>query len=342
MRYNTAMRRLAWWLAVGVMVAALLGGILRVQAQGEGPSDGGERYFEQTGHYVSGPFLRRFEATRDAVRLFGFPITEAFRRSDGSYWQYFQKAVMRWAPGDTEVALLSLGEMFYQRDRARAQKPSFAASGPGCTVYKPHTPAVCFAFRSAYERFGGPQVLGDPVSPMLVVDGWLVQYFTLSRMEYHPEASPDYQIQFSPLGERWFYLQQEDPALLLPQRDAIMQRVPLHLHVRAFVAAPVLLAGQDQQIFVTVTDGVGSAVPQATVSLALAQPDAAAPENGWIQSSVTDDQGVCTFPLGWDLLTSKAKGHSWIRVYVRAQRGGIQPISESTYVDFRVWQWGEP
>lgn len=342
MRYNQTMKRFVGLLVVGLVASVLLGGVLRAWAQGEGPSGEGERYFEQTGHYVSGPFLRRFEATPDAVLLFGYPITEAFRQPDGSYWQYFQKAVMRWAPDASEVALLPLGEMFYRLDRARAQEPSFAASGPGCTVYKPNTPAVCFAFRAAYERFGGPNVLGDPVSSLVVVDGWLVQYFTLARMEYHPEAPPNHQVQFSPLGERWFYLQQEDPALLLPQRDAIMQRSPLRLRVRAFVAVPVLLAGQEQHLYVTVTDGIGEAIPQATVSLAFARPDAEAPEDGWSQSSVTSEQGVCVFRLGWEALASTAKGQPWIRVYVRAQRGGLQPVVGSTYVDFRVWQWREP
>lgn len=342
MRYNKIMRRFAWFLIIGMVLLLLVGGVLRAWAQGEGPSEGGAQYFEQTGHYVVGPFLRRFETTPEAVRLFGYPITEAFQRSDGSRWQYFQNAVMRLAPGASEVELLSLGEIFYQQDRARAQQAPFAAQGPGCTVYKPNTPAVCFAFRAAYERFGGPNVLGDPISPLLVVDGWLVQYFTLTRMEYHPEAPPELQVQFSPLGERWFRLQKEDPALLLPPRDAIMQRAPLRLQVRAFVAAPVLSAGQEQRVFVTVTNGVGEPVPQATVSLALTHPDAAAPKDGWSQSSVTNEWGISAFSLRWNDLAPLVNAQPWIRVYVQAQKGGLSPVEEFTYVDFRVWLWGQP
>ncbi len=330
------MKRLSWLLLIWGTLALGFWGRLSVQAQGE-PPPGGERYFEQTGHYLSGPFLARYEATPDAEILFGYPITEAFQRLDGSYWQYFQRAVMRWSPQAREVELLPLGALFYQLDKARAQAPPFAASGPGCTVYKPNTPPVCFAFRTAYERFGGPDILGDPISPLLVVDGWLVQYFTLGRMEYHPEAPPEHQVWFSPLGEWWFYHQQEDPALLLPSPNAIVQKAPLRLRVRAFVAQPVLLPEHDQHIFVTVTNGLGQGAPQATISLTLAPPETGSEAHGWVQTGVTDAQGVATFRVGWAQLTSLVGSGTWIRVHVHAKMGGLQPVVGSTYVDFRLW-----
>ncbi len=308
-----------------------------VRAEGETPWSEAQ-YFEQTGHYVAGPFLDRYRATPFAEVVYGYPLTEAIRQEDGSYLQYFQRAVMVWSPADDTVRLLPLGQMFYQVDQPRARKPDFGEDGPGCEVVDPESPPVCLLFRVAYDRFGGKAILGKPVSPLVIVDGWLVQYFELARMEFHPEQPLGQRIRFTPLGEWWFYRQAEDPRLLLPPMgNQIPVAAQQRLRVRAFVQHPVLTAGEGQEVFVTVLDGVGRPIQGATVEVWVSPLAEQGQPSGPALSNATNAQGICAIFLPWESLSAAAQQSSWLRVQVRVETIGLQTWQSSSYVDFRVW-----
>lgn len=308
-------------------------------AQNGGPPAEAE-FFEATGHYVTGPFLERYRHTPEATRIYGYPITEAFQREDGSYWQYFQRAVMTLPKGGHEVSLLPLGAWFYEQDKSRATPPPFPAEGAGCTAYGPQAIPVCYLFRDTYEQVGGQAVLGWPVSPMVVVDGWVVQYFQLSRMEFHPEAPLGQQVAFSSLGERWFYYSGEDPALLsAPQGNHILAAPQGSLHIQAYVRHMVLAPGQDQEVYITAQDGWGRPVPGVTIMLQwrpLSERAAPTPTPASPWTKATNDQGFARLVLPWSTFADFGEG-KWIRLDVRAEKGGLQPATATTYVDFRLW-----
>ncbi|MEM7344561.1 MAG: hypothetical protein AAF485_09985 [Chloroflexota bacterium] len=52
-----------------------------------------------------------------------------------------------------------------------------------------------------FEQYGGVDSLGQPISDVMIVSGWQVQYFENGRLEYHPENEPAYRITVGWLGE---------------------------------------------------------------------------------------------------------------------------------------------
>ena len=72
----------------------------------------GERYFDDTGHWVRGPFLVYYDAHGGSA-TFGLPITDDFVDENGQLMQYFQRARLEWhpeAPEGQNVRLGNLGE----------------------------------------------------------------------------------------------------------------------------------------------------------------------------------------------------------------------------------------
>jgi len=56
-------------------------------------------------------------------------------------------------------------------------------------------------FLSFFERYGGLESLGNPISEELTVGGWRVQYFENGRLENHPENEPTYRVTVGWLGD---------------------------------------------------------------------------------------------------------------------------------------------
>jgi hypothetical protein len=56
-------------------------------------------------------------------------------------------------------------------------------------------------FLQFFERYGGVESLGYPLSAEIVVAGWRVQYFEKGRLEYHPENEPAYRLTVGWLGD---------------------------------------------------------------------------------------------------------------------------------------------
>lgn len=69
------------------------------------------RYFPQTGHNVSGAFLRRFLAL-GGVEVLGYPITEALAAAPGFTDQYFQHLKLRRDNATGEVTIRPVGREF--------------------------------------------------------------------------------------------------------------------------------------------------------------------------------------------------------------------------------------
>ena len=135
-------------------------------------------YFEETGHTVSGPFLRFWR--QYGLEAFGYPISEAY--DDGGVQnQYFQRARFELAPdGSVRLGLLGI------EGGGQSPVPADAAPVEGAVVVPETGHTVAGAFLSAYREWR--TTLGPPIGPELHVgpgDAY-VQYFSLGRLEYDP------------------------------------------------------------------------------------------------------------------------------------------------------------
>src|SRR5579862_7899191 len=93
----------------------LLGDLTASQTFDKATAQAGARFYPQTSHNLSGPFLTYFD-TRGGLDIFGYPTSEPFTRA-GFLVQYFQRA--RFELHGTTVLLGLLGDE-YQAQRAAA------------------------------------------------------------------------------------------------------------------------------------------------------------------------------------------------------------------------------
>jgi len=156
----------------------------------EGSSAPNQRYFPQTGHFVSNGMLRYWESF-GGLATFGYPITEEFMEG-GHVVQYFERARFEWHPGAWperyDILLGRLGtELTIGRQQETAFRPIQASSDANCTFYAATGHRLCFGFRDYWNLNGGLATFGYPISEEFVENGVVVQYFERQRLEYHPQ-----------------------------------------------------------------------------------------------------------------------------------------------------------
>ena len=182
------------------------------------------RYFAASGHLVSGPFLSFYDANSGPL-LFGLPISEVIV-TDKQAIQYFEKARLEQdratplvvTPGN--VGTEWLAKYPFQSFSLPKDIPGkfFSATGQW----------VRAAFLDYYERHGGRDVFGEPISGVMqeycttVAGGQIlcdsscpagsvgafgggcipVQYFERARFEWHQELAPGLQVTLGSLGRQ--------------------------------------------------------------------------------------------------------------------------------------------
>lgn len=159
------------------------------------------RYFPETGHTVSGAFLNFFNAN-GGITVFGYPITEPYLVENGITIQYFQRARMELYPGDPAVHLGNLGREWLTR---QPKWPGTPPAAPVRSRFFPETGhTVLGAFLDFWEKRGGLDVFGYPISEEFSVGGRTVQYFQRARFEWHPENPDPYKVQLGLLGSELY------------------------------------------------------------------------------------------------------------------------------------------
>ncbi len=89
------------------------------------------------------------------------------------------------------------------------------AQGGDTTHYFPETGfAIDPKFIEFFERYGGLELFGYPISRTFIDQGILVQYFQNARFEYHPDNPDPYKVQLGLLGDELHYNQ---PPVRKPQ-----------------------------------------------------------------------------------------------------------------------------
>jgi hypothetical protein len=196
-----------------VGIAALL--LLLTFRPGQAQQDSAT-YFPQSGHYVDEPFLTFFQEN-GGLQVWGPPLTEAFEDS-GRLVQYFERGRIECAPQGQEEpcepSFSDLGELLGHQTPRTAPVPEPMLRDELCRYFPETGHNVCFAFLEYYLSQGGPEVLGPPISELVVEPGVIVQYFSRARIEWRVDAPVDEAMSVGALGHEHFLARGLDTALL--------------------------------------------------------------------------------------------------------------------------------
>lgn len=208
------------------------------------------------------PEFQQFYQANGGLRVFGFPISEAFPEADSDHLiQYFQRLRLEYDGSQDAVAVSPLGQW------AVAAQPGIAYADPESQAETPRSDLkVEDAFLTFYQTYGGEDFFGLPITEQLDVGGTRSQYFQNGRLDWLPDAQLDRRVQLAPLGEA-HYRQVgifDDPGRSRPMDSAGIREAD----VSATVRTPILYAGEDQMVYVDVKTPEGQR-PVAGVSVNL-------------------------------------------------------------------------
>lgn len=247
------------------------------------------RYFQETRHYVCDDFLDFFD-TRGGLKIFGYPLTEAFADPSRAQIrvQYFQRARMELPPsehGDSQVQLGLLGDevgrIFPPIANERIPSP-----GDDRRHYFPETGHVVeHVFLDFFRENGGLTVFGYPRSPMVYEDGDVVQYFQRARMVWDRTQQSGSPIVLANLGETYIdhvgipggYADPLPPARHGltdgPAADQTPMAAPrLQLRPSASVRHPVVGMATDQTLYLYLQDQRGEPIQGAAATALVRYP----------------------------------------------------------------------
>ncbi len=190
-------------LSVSLLCGLLMFFILPDPAQAEPGLSSREpfRYYAETGHNLSGPFLDFYD-THGGSDMFGLPLTEVITdTASGIPVQYFERARFEMrpdAPPESAVVLSDLGTALLKEKphvpfdtvaHTRSVSQTVALPGGGTRFMIDREYLLGGPLGEFWNTQGGLDLFGPPISePMLEeVDGKLrlVHYFKHVRLEYH-------------------------------------------------------------------------------------------------------------------------------------------------------------
>jgi len=283
------------------------------------------KYFSETGHNVSGDFLRFYSNNPNALIFYGYPITEEFVSVDGKTVQYFQRARFELhaeLPEDQRVQLTRLGSEAYVSTGDLHVNNSFA-----CRSYAETGHAVCFEFLQYFDEYGGVAQFGYPISGFEYHENKLVQYFEKARLEWQPWKLEGQRVVNTDLGRLYFDKLGEDPGLLpavKPLNNTISTLV--NLKVRAFTWKAVTQTDDQQLLFIVVQDQNLLPISNASCTANIHWPDGHAES----LSVATNAAGISTLPLAF---SSQPFGGLVLADILCAYNG----LKETTTTSFRIW-----
>jgi Beta-propeller repeat len=165
------------------------------------------RYFPQTHHALSGPFLAAWDQL-GAIPTLGLPLSEPFTLA-GQQIQATERVVLVHSGGT--ISLMPLGPLL---SAARVFAPVAPAPNTASTLYFPSTGhALSGPFLHYWQAHQGSVLLGSPISEPDregTGDGtgrvYQVQWFTNGRLELHPEIKdPRYQVEQGRVGYEYLH-----------------------------------------------------------------------------------------------------------------------------------------
>ena len=317
------MRKIGW--LVAVLLLLLVVALTRGGTSAQAPET--ERYFPETGHWVTGEFLKKYLSATDPQLLYGNPITEIFKDPEtGVMVQYFEKARLDLhpeAPEELRVQQAPLGDLIYE-----VGPPIPLGDNPApCRTFAETSLPVCFTFLEFFEKHGGVAQFGFPISSLEDQEGRIMQYFQRGRLEWHPELPAGERVVVGDLGQSYFYTHNQDRKLLKPFLSDNSPRSILKLQVRAFPEDAVTPLQGKQTIYVVVQDQHLQPVPGADVSLTFRSPSGQETD---YTLAPTDSSGITKFTFQFD-----SKEYGLANVLVKA---AINNLQQDTITSFRLWK----
>lgn len=283
------------------------------------------QYFNETGHNVTGEFLKYYNSNPNATFLYGYPITEQLTGKDGKTVQYFQRARFEYRsdlPEGQRVQLTFLGRETYVTTGTLNVNNTFA-----CRNYVETGFPVCFAFLEFFDKYGGVSQFGYPISGFEYHESKLVQYFEKARLEWQPWKPEGQRVVVSDLGRVYFDKLGEDPGLLAPASHiGNIPRVITSLQVRAFVWKAVTLATDSQLFFVILQDQNMLPVPDASCTAVVHWP-------GGENNSTT----IRTNTNGVGIISLSFSNQPYGSLIYTDISCTYNELSASTNTSFRIW-----
>ena len=224
------------------------------------------------------PEFETFYESYGGRHVFGEPITDAFVPEENSHLvQYFQTMRLEYDESREGIVVYPLGEWAI----GGLNEPT-PAPDPDETVEA--------EFLTFYDEYNGTQLFGPSISTLLEENDLLVQYFRNGRLEWHPELPPGERVQVGYLGQAHF-----DAEMIFNYRQRLLaQPVPLagvsEVDVFASVRAPILYAGEEQALYVTVLTPAGRPVSGIRVGVQIIRANTPANDDTTIVGQ-TDDRG---------------------------------------------------
>lgn len=299
----------------------LLAGLLAACSAGAG----GEPTAVPSGGIPIAPEFLSFYQAHGGQRVLGEPISELFVGENGRSLQYFRNLRLEHDPADGAISVAPLGD--WALEGLNEQSPAPTPENSPARTFPDSIYTVQDQFRTFYESHDGETLLGSPISPQLNVDGLRVQYFANGRLEWRPEAPPDWRIQLSPLGQNHF--DQEMRFVYQANRDArpVSSVGVSAVSINAYVRAPILYAGEAQTLYITVTTPGGDPVTGLMLDLSLSYADF----SERIILGPTDDNGQIATAL-----TTVVEPGQQVMLRLQARDGNGRLIGE-TVTTYKTW-----
>ncbi len=304
----------------------LLVGVSARPALGSLPAQGSEgQFFNDTGFWVRGDFLTFYNNAPDPARLFGNPISDVLPDPirPGLEIQYFERARLDRdpsAPPGSRITLAKLGQLLHDETRP-GEAIDFSTNSNMCRTFA-NRKLVCYAFLQFYERYNGPVYFGQPISDTEMLDGRLVQYFERARLEWRTDRPSGQRVVLTELGRIDMDLRIGEQVI---ENNATRT---VQLNLAAFVNHPVEAAGQNQQVFVVVSDQNHTPLPGISVMVTAAYPDGSV-ENFRTDQSSSDGLTTTSFPV------KNLPPNQIVRITVSADVPGLPKANAYTW--FRIW-----
>lgn len=185
-------------------IAATLATLIPAATQAQSST---QRCFAETGYCISGP-IRSYWERNGGLAVFGYPISaQQTETVEGRTIpvQWFERDRLE-IQRDGTITAGRLGARFLEvTGRPWSYGPNRAPQND-CVTFQATGHALCGAFRSYWERNGGLERFGYPITGVIeeTLEGrtYSVQYFERRRMEYHPEnAGTPYAVLLGLLGQ---------------------------------------------------------------------------------------------------------------------------------------------
>ena len=271
--------------------------------------------------------LHEFYIAQGGTALFGLPYTPLFTDPlSGRQVQYFDKARLEYDPNDpTTITIYPLGQWAL----AGLDEPTKAAVPSATRIRTFETGfTVQDQFLTFYEENNGQILFGQPISPQLEEADRRVQYFENARLEWHPEAPPNRQVQVGQLGRAHYMYEVYDPIASVFMPD---DRVRVSsAEVTAAVSSPVLYGGDTQILYVIAQTSDRQPIAGLQVEVQISQSGRTITQQ---LEGETDALGTLQALL--DLPDLSAGAEVFLTVSVRYP-GQTAPIGQDS-ISFKVW-----